>query len=221
MILTLAEIRTQARQRSDMEFSQFITDEELTSYVNASIAELYDILVSRFEDYYILDTTETVASGADTIPLPTGFYKLKGLDFDIGGGKYETVRPFQFVERNETFDPGFGTYPRMRYRVLGTYIKLTPPEFAPGNYRVWYIPRFTPLANDTDTFDGINGWTEYVVVDCAIKMLNKEESDSGPFVQQKQKLLDRIEAMAADRDAGAPQTIVDMSTINFNQRRLF
>lgn len=205
-----------------MEGSNFVTDAELTTYVNASIAELYDILVSRFEDYYILDTTQTVASGSDQLTIPSDFYKLKGLDYDVGGGLYETVRSFQFVERNETFDPGFGgTMPRMRYRVLGSYIKLTPPEFAPGNYRIWYIPRFAGLTLDADTFDGINGWTEYVVVDCAIKMLNKEESDSSAFREQKQKLLDRIEAMAADRDAGEPQTIVDMSTINFNQRRLF
>lgn len=221
MILTLAQIRTQARQRADMEVSQFVTDSELTSYVNASIAELYDILVSRFEDYYILDTTATVANGADTITLPADFYKLKGLDYDVGGGQYETVRSFQFIERNETYDPGFGTFPRMRYRVLGPVLKLTPPDFAPGNYRIWYIPRFASLVNDTDTFDGINGWTEYVIVDCAIKMLNKEESDAGPFREQKQKLLDRIEAMATDRDAGEPQTIVDLSTVNFNQRRLF
>lgn len=204
-----------------METSNFITDSELTGYVNASIAELYDILVSRFEDYYILDTTQTVASGSDQLTIPAGFYKLKGLDYDVGGGLYETVRSFQFVERNETFDPGFGTLPRMRYRVLGSYIKLTPPEFAPGTYRIWYIPRFTALADDADTFDGINGWTEYVVVDCAIKMLNKEESDASAFREQKQKLLDRIEAMAADRDAGEPQSIVDLSSVNFNQRRLF
>jgi hypothetical protein len=221
MILTLAQIRTQARQRADMEISQFVTDSELTNYVNSSIAELYDILVSRFEDYYILDTPQTVANGASELTIPADFYKLKGLDYDVGGGQYETVRSFQFVERNETFDPGFGTLPRMRYRVLGSVIKLTPPEFAPGNYRIWYIPRFTPLVLDADTFDGINGWTEYVVVDCAIKMLNKEESDASAFREQKQKLLDRIEAMAADRDAGEPQTIVDMSTVNFNQRRLF
>lgn len=221
MILTLAQIRTQARQRADMEISQFVTDSELTNYVNSSIAELYDILVSRFEDYYILDTTATVANGADTIALPADFYKLKGLDYDVGGGQYETVRSFQFVERNETYDPGFGTFPRMRYRVLGSVLKLTPPDFAPGDYRIWYIPRFTALVNDADTFDGINGWTEYVIVDCAIKMLNKEESDASAFREQKQKLLDRIEAMATDRDAGEPQTIVDLSTINFNQRRLF
>lgn len=204
-----------------METSNFITDSELTGYVNASIAELYDILVSRFEDYYILDELQTVVVGSSQLTIPSGFYKLKGLDYDVGGGLYETVRSFQFVERNETFDPGFGTLPRMRYRVLGSYIKLTPPEFAPGTYRIWYIPRFTALAADSDTFDGINGWTEYVVVDCAIKMLNKEESDASAFREQKQKLLDRIEAMAADRDAGEPQSIVDLSAVNFNQRRLF
>jgi len=221
MILTLAQIRTQARQRADMEGSQFVTDSELTNYVNASAAELYDLLVSRFEDYYIDDTVLTVANGADTLTLPTDFYKLKGVDWAVGDGTYETVRSFQFVQRNETFDPGLGTLPRMRYRVLGSTLKFSPIEYAAGTYRLWYIPRFTALVDDTDTFDGINGWTEYVVVDCAIKMLNKEESDSRAFVEQKQKLLDRIEAMAVGRDSGEPQTIIDMSTINFNQRRNF
>ena len=220
MILTLAQIRTQARQRADMEGSNFVPDTELTSYVNASIAELYDILVSRFEDYYILDTTATVTSGSDSFALPASFYKLKGLDFDIGGGQYETVRAFQFIERNENYNAGTSST-LMRYRILGGNIKLSPLSEAAGNYKLWYIPRFTALVLDSDSFDGINGWNEYVIVDCAIKMLNKEESDSSAFVAQKKALLDRIEAMASDRDAGEPQSIVDLSTVNFTQRRVF
>jgi hypothetical protein len=218
---TLASIKTQARQRADMEGSNFVDDAELTAYVNASAAELYDILVSRFEDYYIADTAFTVATGADTYTLPAAFYKLKGLDVDVGGGRYDTVRPFQFAQRNETTDPVTADPLTVRYRVFGQTLRLSPPERAPGNYRLWYIPRFVPLALDTDTFDGINGWEEFIVVDCAIKMLAKEESNVAPFVAQKKDLLRRIEAMASDRDAAEPQTIIDVSTINFTQRRVF
>lgn len=201
-----------------MSDSLFITDSELTSYINASIAELYDILVSRYSDYYTAETTATVAAGASTIPLPAGFYKLRGLDM-LNNGNWITLRKFNFEDRNlynnalpysRVWGPG------VRYRVFGDNVILTPTDSAQGTYKLYYIPAFTPLALDADTFDGINGWEEYVIVDAAIKMLQKEESDVSVFMVQKQKLLDRIEAMAAERDAGEPETITDMSQVGLD-----
>ena len=48
MSITLAELRTQARNRADMESSEFVTDTELTDYINSSIAELHDILIQSY-----------------------------------------------------------------------------------------------------------------------------------------------------------------------------
>jgi hypothetical protein len=72
----------------------------------------------------------------------------------------------------------------------------------------------TTLASDTDTVQGVSGWTEYIIVDAAIKMMQKEESDVSVLIAQKQALLARIEAMAHNRDAGMPSTVADAQSSN-------
>ena len=42
---TLADLRNRARRRSDMVSSQFVSDTELLDFINASYAELYDLLM--------------------------------------------------------------------------------------------------------------------------------------------------------------------------------
>jgi len=55
----------------------------------------------------------------------------------------------------------------------------------------------------TQTMDWVNGWEEYIVVDCAIKMLGKEESDVTVLGGRKAALLGRIQGVAANRDQGS------------------
>jgi hypothetical protein len=66
------------------------------------------------------------------------------------------------------------------------------------------------LVLDADTFDGISGWEEYIVVDAAIKMLNKEESDVGVLSKEKDRLVLRITAASANRDIAEPEPIADV-----------
>ena len=62
--------------------------------------------------------------------------------------------------------------------------------------------------------DGISGWLEYVITDAAIKMLQKEESDTSTLQFQKAALIKRVEAAGENRDAGSPATIADVQWTN-------
>ena len=70
------------------------------------------------------------------------------------------------------------------------------------------------VTNGSTVADGISGWLEYVVTDAAIKMLQKEESDTSTLQFQKAALIKRIEAAAENRDAGSPATIADVQWTN-------
>lgn len=61
----------------------------------------------------------------------------------------------------------------------------------------------------TQTMDWVNGWDEYITVDCAIKILGKEESDATVMGQRKAALLGRIQSIAENRDQGEPGKTVD------------
>lgn len=213
---TLAELRQQVRQRADVENSNFVSDAELNAYINSSYKELYDLLVATFEDYYTLDPVEFTLSGSTyTYDLPTNFYKLRGLDYkeSSGGSDWWTVRPFVFTERNRvnnTFIGNVYAWDQRSYRIVGDKLYIYPQENAKGTYRIWYVPRATELAADTDTLDGVNGWEEYVIVDAAMKILIKEESDIQPLVLQKEQMRQRIIDMAKDRDVGEGDRIGDV-----------
>ena len=65
--VALNTLRDEARQRADQVNSEFVTDSELNGYLNNSWSELYDILVSKYQDdYFLTSTSITVTSGTST-----------------------------------------------------------------------------------------------------------------------------------------------------------
>lgn len=215
--VTLAQLRTRCRELSDMENSTFVSDSEILSYINASYAELYDLLVSRNEDYYTTSTNLTISSG-NTVALPTDFYKNRGVDIrlDSSGNSWSAVPKFNFNNRNTrnaNVSKLLSGQFNVSYRIVGSDLHITPTDNATGTYRLWYIPVYTPLSADGDTVDGISGWEEYIVVDVAMKMLSKEESSINHLVMMKKGLIDRIEAMAQNRDMDQPETVSDVTDL--------
>ena len=45
--VSLEDLIERCRQRADMLQTQFVTDEEITSYLNESLGELYDLIVQN------------------------------------------------------------------------------------------------------------------------------------------------------------------------------
>jgi len=211
--MTLAELRTLARQRADQENSSFISDSEANNYINMAYGELYDLLVASFSDYYLTSTTFTL-SGTNNTTLPADFYKIRGLDFNAIANSYVTVQPFNFLERNRFDVPvsklAWGVQ-RRQYRVMGNKIYLIPEQDVDGTYRLWYIPRYTRLSADGDQMSNVLDFEEYVIVSAAIMMMNKEESDPSALLMMKQALKDRIDGMAKDRDAGQGERVGDVT----------
>jgi len=220
MATTLAALRNRAKRRADMLNSKFVSDAEWNQYISDSYAELYDLLVSKFEDYYIADPLIFSITGSNyTYALPADFYKLKGVDKSLSGaGDWYTLRPFMFEDRNarRTATRFRGLYPAIRYKILGEELFLSPDDQATGTYRMWYVPRYTALTSDASTVDGVNGWEVYIETDAAIKALQKEESDVSVLMAMKAALIKRIEDMAANRDVGEPDRVTDVSLNNFD-----
>ena len=220
--VTLAELRVRCRQRSNMEKSPFISEPELNAYINSSFAELYDLLVSKFEDYYTTTSTFTISSG-NTEALPSDFYKLRGVDFQLDANNWVSVKKFVFAKRNtinRTLRSDSAN--EIQYRIVGSNLHIEPSDNATGNYQLWYTPVYTPLSADTDTVDGVNGWEEYIVIDVAAKMLAKEESSTTHLDNEKAAMHARIDNMAQNRDSGQPESITDTDGLyDFYPNRLF
>lgn len=212
--MSLGQLRLLAQQRADMVNSNFVTVPEWNTYINQSVSELYDLLVTQYEDYflapaYLFQTTGNLAQ----YDLPADFYKLSGVDLGLtqGNNAKITIKKFDFIERNRFVFPnvtsGYLGVFNLRYRLMGNTLFFIPTPSAGQWVTVWYVPRLPWLLKDTDILDGVSGWTEYVVIDAAIKALKKEESDTQELTQEKMMMIKRIEDSAMNRDIGQPDTI--------------
>lgn len=239
--MSLAAIRLSAKQRADRVNSQFVTDSEWNGYINKAMFELYDLLVTNYEDYFLATPVQFVADGSTFLyPLPNGsntftnaltnatftpkaLYKLSGVDLALNNAAnaYVTVNKFNFADRNRFVYPNtastiYGVF-NLQYRMMGSNIEFIPTPSGNQKIRLWYIPRLSELLLDTDTTDiGISGWIEYVIVRAAKYALDKEESDSTVLTQELAMLNSRIVEAASNRDAGMPDKISDTRTGNWS-----
>lgn len=207
-IKTLAYLRSRVRKAADMVNSKFVSDAEINEYINESAAELYDLLVAANVDYYNTTLAFSISSGS-TYALPVDFYKLRGLDIN-SSGEYIPVYNYNYLERNLLQNITIGTYySNVQYAIVGNNIEFLPAANAIGSYRLRYVPYFVEMDDDADTFDGKNGFEKYIIVDAAIECKDKEESDTSRLQSAKNALLQRIQAMALNRDYGAADKVVD------------
>lgn len=208
--LSLAQVRLMAQQRADRVGSNFLTVPEWNTNINQSYFELYDLLVTTYEDYYVKAPYTLTTTGVTQETLPSDFYKMVGVDLANASG-YVTIKKFEFISRNKYVYPQIPTtlsgFLNIGYRVVGNTLMLIPAPAAGQTLRLWYVPKLTQLLQDSDILVGISGWSEYVIVDAAIKALQKEESDVSVLLMQKQALIKRIEESAMNRDVGQPDCI--------------
>lgn len=232
--MSLKAIRDNAKRKSDMVNSQFITTPEWNTFINLAMYELYDLLITTYEDMFVATPAQFSSDGSSYLyPLPNGlleftnglnsnvtdmvarpFYKLLGVDQAINGraNAFISLKRFNFINRNEYIYPNsnsslYGVF-NPEYRVMGSNIELIPTPSANQAYRLWYIPRLAELLKDTDTTDvGVSGWIQYVIVRAALYALAKEESDTSVLIQELAFLKQRIEESASNRDVGQADTI--------------
>lgn len=181
MAATLATLRTRVRQRADKVSTQFVTDAEVTGYVNAAAYELYGLLATHRKDWFTIPETEVVSSG-NTITLSTALASrmlhLAGVDYQVGG-QWLPLRELDFGTRGD----------------------LSTSQAATGTYRIWYVPEMTALSADGDTLH----WSipaeleEYIVCGACIKIKDKEEADTSVLQGELARLRREAEIIASIR----------------------
>lgn len=235
--MSMYELMLRMRQTADRVDSPFVSDMELRSFARIAAYELYDILITSFEDWFsqayaFIPTDGTTMNyplpngvdnylggsygGASGTPAPA-LYKLAGMDLNVNTSTITpsrvTLLKFDFIKRNQYVYPNststiYGVY-NMRYRLMGQSLNFIPTPASGQNLIMWYSPKMPRLLKDTDmTIVGQSGWLRYVIVRGARYMLAKEEGTSTEQLDSELLFLKtRIEQAAQNRDAGIPDTI--------------
>ncbi len=228
MSTSLANLITLVRQRSNMEANYFVTDDELTTYINNSLGELDDLLTTEYEDYRLNTFLAVLQDGYNEIAIPSTMNKLRGVDVQLtatpGQEQWQTLFSFQFTQRNRgrnALSDIVLPYGRanLSYRLADQGIIIMPLTQAAGTYQIWFTPKFNPLLVSTDILPiqmDTQAWVEYAIVDVCIKVLNKQNLDPSGFMAEKQALLVRIKGAAKNRDAAGPKKIANTRYMDDN-----
>jgi len=196
--------------------------------------ELRDILVTKFgDDYFLAPPLFIPLTGLAFYPLPDGsnyptagvnapaLFKLNGVDVNLYGASdlnsnasWLPISRFNWSDRDKyTIFPNqagaLNNIYQMAYRIMGNNLQVIPSNIN-QLIRIWYIPIMTQLLLDTDMLSfSLSGWSEYIIVDAAMKAMIKEESLEkwNALNAHKQVLIERIETTAANRDVGQPNSV--------------
>ncbi len=210
MAITLETLRSQVRSRTNMENSQFVTDDECDLYINQGYEELYDYLVNSFEDYSLTSQELTLGSG-DILYFSPNLYKLRGVDKKISNNNWYSLQRFMFKDRNKyNNSPSIlyeNIYNNVQYNMEGDHIRFIPSEQAVGTYKIWYIPNITLLDGYVNVRSDLEKFVDYIITSASIKCLAKEESDVSVFGAQLEMIKQRITKMMTNRDDAIPKRV--------------
>lgn len=211
---TLVNLRGDAYRRADVESAtERHPAADVTRYVNQGATELYDLLVeARGRRFFRKNPPQSITTTASTsrYALNADFYRLISVRRSGEGG--ELLRSFDHVDEPWLRDDGASSDYPTHYELQPGYIELLPLHSAGTTIVVDYVPVFTDLSADGDTFDGINGWEEYAVDYAARCMAVKDEEWElvRALDADMARLRERIQKLAPTRDAFRAERVKDV-----------
>lgn len=210
---TRAEMVADVRKRTNLENSEFVTDDEIAEYLNQELAELHSRLVANEgQPHFRSSTTYAVTVGSTLYPLPSDFYKLQRLT-----GTYDAItmdlEPFMEGERAGLTNSMYYSATFMggpKYRLQGDNLEILPVT-RPFTATLFYIQASPRLDDDADTTDGFNGYEVAAIYGACATVQAKEETDPSFYLSLKERILRHIDSLAHSRDASHPERVTDVS----------
>lgn len=192
--VTLATLKNRIKQRANLEHSgsEFVRDSELNQLINTSYEELYGTLVRG--GLHVDESTSTITSTGATTPylIAADLFAVLNV-YRVENGQRIRLPRHDLRHRPSTTNLGYA----QSYRVVGARIQFSPWPSSGQTYEVTYVPIPGALEEDTDIVDGVLGWEEYLVIDVALKLAIKEETDTRVLEAERARMLARIQEEAA------------------------
>lgn len=211
---TLTNMILDVRQRANMENSTFVTDAEITEYLNQELAELWGRLALNEGQPHIRSTTTiSVVSNTALYNLPSDFWRMQSITANLNGIT-GVLSNFNEVDRGYLSSPLiWGVRSPVQYRIQANQIEFLPSTQA-FTATMYYTPCQPRLVTGSDTFDGFNGYEIAAIYGAVAHCLVKEEGDPSFFVGEKQRIFAHIDSLAPSRDAFGPERVADTSTMS-------
>lgn len=185
-VFTLDDIKTLVKEPLDIEAEDFVSDDELTRYINQGIREAEAEIHNVYQDYYLAAPyTLQITAGQNEYVLPSDIYatKIRKLVYDDGsttrGSMYivkriRNIEDIAWVEKDEGDPPRF-TYMVTNDKNKGNRLTLypTPTQNFTTEFKLYYLREARQLENDSDEID-IPEFVDFVVLFARYEVLKKE-----------------------------------------------
>jgi hypothetical protein len=200
--LTLQNIMDAVRLRGEWRAS-WLTDAELLSYVQDSVAALHDMLLA-------IDPRSSLLLGMGVVPvvagtalydLPSDFGIILGVSVKDGTSAdgYVALERMEFEQRYaDDYDNTAKT--SARWDLFGDRLRLQPTPNWTGELRLEYCRTFAPTGLASQAVDFENSWHEWTVLDVCVKCCAKEETDPSVYAAQQKAVQERIGAVMRTAD---------------------
>jgi hypothetical protein len=231
---TLLELRTTVRKRADC-VGDTTTGRHTNAEINAAINDSWQAmreLVSKNNQLYLKPAVATFAQGAtapyawNVISLPEDCFRIYGFDVQVSARDIRTLLPMSFGERNEFMGhygqnvgipQGFFLYnlgTELNAGVTAGKVGIIPAPDAGYQYTLWYLPAWTAVTSDSNVFDGVAGWDDWVVEDVVLKLAETDNDMSGTAqlaLQRQAAALARLMDGAGSASQTGPVRRIDVA----------
>lgn len=213
---TAEDLVQDVRQRAGMEGPQddFCSDPEILEYLNQELAELRGHLrMNEGQPHQRLSKDISVQAGITLYDLPQDFWELLSVEAIIGGLR-RMLQPFMENERAALVNgPYFASIVSPLYRIANNQIEFLPAQQT-FTVTIRYVPpqpRLRLGQNPPDKVEGYNGYEIAAVYGAVASVQQKEQTDPSFYEGRKQRVLAYIDRLAAQRDAGRPERVQDVT----------
>jgi hypothetical protein len=196
---TLAQLREYTRQRADVENDGRHTDDaEVDALINASVEFLHSMLVDGTDGtLFAKNASGLTKLGDNSYQLPSDFSQLVSLDIKSGGVylRSQQADPQDYAQLTLNSYGGQNFYNHLlRWNTAQGRGELFifPAPTNTIDIAVQYIPEPPVLSTDSDTLNWPTFWYQWVVLDAAIQISIKEESDPSALLGERNKVEKRI-----------------------------
>jgi hypothetical protein len=158
MIVKTKQIVDEIRLLANIVNNNSFTDTDITRFVNDAKDELFDLVVSAMEHYFIKTFDFTLTAESNSVELPNSFYKQNRLDYQPDTQNVQTVEMLSnYLDRNQGngvlgiygINGMTGLNCNRRFQIADNSLEVLPntdPNSFVGNYRLYYTYLIPDLA---------------------------------------------------------------------------
>ncbi len=192
--VTLAQLRADIAAQADFTIGSAgrYTSAILNRFINQSIQRFRERLSTEGSTHFLVAASGTLTPGAtspyqfnvlDLSAVSPSLVRTFGVDVTLQSTSViRSLSHTPFTMRSDYGGPQMRGEPLAWAHFQTRKIAIMPSPQQAYPYTVWYLPVLDDLVQDSDTFDGVAGWEDYIVWDVVCRMITRDQyQDSYPL----------------------------------------